>query len=298
MAKHLRRLRHVPTPTVSVSVSVHGTPASFQHFRPPPPPLDAGAKTLLPLLNIDRVVHVQRANALTEVAVAAAARRDRRFTVGVASSDDHFALRPRAEGRDLKRKSALGKLQSDGALMKLAALTPQQLAGPRRSRIDSIQYRTRPPKQLTPPLTSTEQLMRGSVMHPIAAGLPRKFHKPQQSEWGKVRGGVAGSSKGHAFPQLMELAQRDRHPRSVIAQEALRANPCAHSVNAAEEMSLAGRVVARTARARYDEVQARPGSVGAPHRLRRSVGDVSTQRPFFVRPTLAPRRVHRGEVKP
>lgn len=88
--------------------------------------------------------------------MAAARRRDRRFTVG-AASDDHFDLRPRAEGRDLKRKSALGKLQSDGTLMKLAALTPQQLAGPRRSRIDSIQYRTRPPRQPTPPLTSTEQ---------------------------------------------------------------------------------------------------------------------------------------------
>jgi hypothetical protein len=235
----------------------------------------------------------------TQVARAAARRRDRRFTVGSAS-DDHFALRPRAEGRDLKRKSALGKLQSDGTLLKLAALTPEQLAGPRRSRIDSIQYRTRPPKQPTPPLTSTEQLMRASVLHPIAAGLPRKLHRPQISEWDKlaleVRDGVFANGKGHAFPQLMALAQRERHPRSVIAQEALRANPCAHSTNAAEEMSLAGRDVARHARARYEQVRARPGSVGAPHRLRRSVGEVSTQRPFFVRPMLAPRRVHRGEV--
>lgn len=51
------------------------------------------------------------------------------------------------------------------------------------------------------------QLMQGSVLHPIAAGLPRKFHKPQKSDWEKlayeVRGGVIESSKGHAFPQLM-----------------------------------------------------------------------------------------------
>jgi len=106
----------------------------------------------------------------------------------------------------------------------------------------------------------------------------------------------SGFMEEHAFPDLMELAERRRAPVSEVGKAALRCNPCGSNINAAENMSRVGKRKLLAAHRRFNELGERPGSVYAPARFKMCLTDVGLARPFFFPPVMAARRHMRGET--